>query len=105
MTCTLEGVGHMPLLSSFYDCGEPLQAISLNGSQEYVVVASKTHLLTYQLLPDLVSYQQFHLSNEGGGGNNFKMTDVDWNKFDNDKIAASATNGSIALWLCLEELW
>lgn len=88
--------GAMPLLSACHDCGEPLQAMSLNGSQDHVVVASKTHLLTFQLLPEFVSSQQFHLSSEGGG-NNFKMTDVEWNKFDNEKVATSATNGSIAV--------
>jgi WD40 repeat protein len=78
-----------------FDCGEPLQALSLNWNQEHVAIASKTHVLLYQLLPRPALSQQFHLLTEGG--NNFKMTDVEWNLYDNDKIAASATNGSIAV--------
>lgn len=85
----------MPLLSHFYDCGEPLQGISLNASQEYGVVATKTHLQTYQLLPNLQLLHQYHLVCDGGG--NYKLTDVTWNQYDNDKIATSTTNGMIAV--------
>lgn len=83
-----------------YDCGEPLQGISLSITQEYVAIATKTHLQTYQLLPQLQLIQKYHMVCEGcsgSGGGNYKLTDVNWNQYDQEKIATSATNGMIAV--------
>jgi len=79
------------------DVGEPLQAVSLSNNQQYAAYACRTHIQTCKLSPTAITASQSYQIASESGTATFKMTDVAWNQYDIEKIAATATNGAIVV--------
>jgi WD40 repeat protein len=76
------------------DLAQPLQAICVSPTQGFAALACHSHVQIISLNPTGIK-KYFEIEIAKQSGDIFTMTDVDWNSYDNDRIAASATNGSI----------
>lgn len=78
-----------------FDCGVPLQAIALSPKQEFLALACHSHIQVLELSSESIRcHMEIELARQSK--DIFTLTDVDWSLYDN-KIAVSATNGSIAI--------
>lgn len=79
-----------------YSAGQAIQAVSVSATKQFTAIAFGSYIQVIRIDGDNLE-SQCNLVSNSSGNSTMITTDVAWNPRDSDRLAASATNGSVVL--------